>query len=359
MPDARKLDRERLKDYSRHVFGLMNGATVCAMIWLGDRLGLYAALRGGAPLNSEELAARTGLDERWLREWLHTQGAGGVLAYDGDDRFSLSPEAEAVLLDESHPANGIGCFSQLPAMFSVLDKLPESFATGRGLPYDALGADGALGLERGFGPWFRSLLIPVALPRLEGMREKLEAGTAVADLGCGAGVALVELAKAFPKSEFHGYDISRHALERAEANRVEAGLSNLEFHDAASDPLPGDERFGLVMTFDCLHDMAHPQRAIAAIRKGIAPDGTWLVADIKAQPTYEQNVEKNPMAAMMYGFSVLVCMSSSLSEPDGAGLGTLGLHSDLLQEMAAASGFTRFEPLDLGHPVNAFYVIRP
>lgn len=359
MPESRKLDREALKDYSRHVFGLLNGATVSAMIWLGDRLGLYEALRGGESTTSEELAAKTGLDERWVREWLHTQGAGGVLAYDGDNRFSLSAEAEAVLLDESHPANGIGCFTQLPVMFSLLEKLPESFKTGLGLPYDAMGPDGAVGLERGFGPWFRSLLIPVALPRLDGVREKLEAGATVADVGCGAGVALVELAKAFPKSEFHGYDISQHALERAGANRAEAGVSNLTFHDASRDPMPADASFELVLTFDCLHDMAHPERAVAAIRESIAPDGTWLVADIKSQPTYEGNVEQNPMASMMYGFSVLVCMSSSLSEPGGAGLGTLGLHADLLQKMAEQSGFTRFEPLDLGHPVNAFYVIRP
>ena len=294
-----------------------------------------------------------------MREWLYTQGAGGVLEFAGEDRFALSPEGEAVLVNERHPANGSGFFAQLPHMMGLLERLPEAFSSGRGLPYDALGPEGARGVERGFAPWFRTLLVPVAIPRLDGLQQRLESGLAVADVGCGAGVALLELARAFPASEFHGYDISSYALARAEENKKEAGLGNVVFHDASSDPLPSDGRFGFITTFDCLHDMTQPAQVIQAIGSAIAPDGTWLVADIKAQPSYEENVAKNPMAAMMYGFSVMVCMSSSLSEPGGAGLGTLGLHAGLLEEMARDAGFTRFETIDFGHPVNAFYVIRP
>ena len=359
MSEPRPLDPDRLRDYARNVFGLMNGASVAAMVYLGDRLGLYQALADGEPVTSDELAARVGLDERWLREWLYTQGAGGVLEYRGDDRFALSAEGKAVLVDETHPANGIGCFAQLPDLVGTLGRLPEAFRSGRGLNYDALGAAGAAGVERGFAPWYRSLLVPVAIPRIEGIKERLEEGIAVADMGCGAGVALVELARAFPKSDFHGYDISEHALGRAEQNRAAAGVSNLHFHDAARDPMPDDGRFGFVTTFDCLHDMSHPQGVITAIRRAIADDGTWLIADIKAQPSYEQNVEKNPMAGMMYSFSVMVCMSSSLSEPGGAGLGTLGLHAELLESMVRDAGFGHFEIIDFGHPVNAFYLVRP
>jgi hypothetical protein len=359
MSDERPIDPDKLRDYVRHVFGMMSGATVSIMICLGDRLGLYRSMAGAGPLTSEELAARTRLDERWVREWLYTQGASDVLSYEGDGRFELTPEGEALLVDENHPANGIGFFAQLPGMLEGLEKLPQAFATGRGLNYDALGPDAARGVERGLAPWFRSMLVPVALPRIDGVRERLESGIAVADVGCGAGVALIELARHFPKSEFHGYDISKHALARAEENKREAGADNVTFHDAAADPLPKDGRFEFVTTFDCLHDMAHPAKVIQQIRGAIASDGTWLVADIKSAPTFEENVENNPMAAMMYSFSVMVCMSSSLSEPGGAGLGTLGLHSDLLKGMTEDAGFTRFENLDLGHPMNAFYVVRP
>jgi hypothetical protein len=359
MPDRSTLDPDKMRDYAKHMFGMMNGATVATMVALGDRLGLYKALCGAGAVTSSELAERTSLDERWVREWLYTQGAGGVLEYEGDGRFALTPEGEALLVDESHPANGIGFFSQLPDLMGVIERLPEAFKSGRGLNYDSLGPGGARGVERGLAPWFRSLLVPMALPKIDAVSDELGAGTVVADVGCGAGVALIEMAKHFPNSDFHGYDVSKHALERGEENKRDAGIANVTFHDAASDPLPQDGRFGFVTTFDCLHDMSHPADVIQSIRGAIADEGTWLIADIKALPSYEENVEENPMAGMMYSFSVLVCMSSALSEPDGAGLGTLGLHEGLLQEMTEQAGFTRFTPVDMGHPMNAFYVVRP
>lgn len=359
MTTTSPLDPDRLKAFSLRLFGYMNGATVSMMVCLGDRLGLYEALADAGEVTSRELAEKSGLDERWVREWLYGQGASGLLETRDGERFRLSPEGVAVLVDESHPANGIGMLSQIPDLARTLDRLPEAFRTGLGLAYDELGAEGARGIERGLAPWFRSLLVPSALPKVEGVCEKLRAGARVADVGCGSGVALLEMAKAFPASEFHGYDISRHALARAEANRAAVGVSNVFFHDAHADKLPSDHRFDLITTFDCLHDMTDPELAIREIRAGLAEDGTWLVADIKARPSYAENVEKNPMAAMMYGVSVMVCMSSSLSARGGAGLGTLGLHAGLLESWARGAGFTRFAPIDLGHAVNAFYVVRP
>jgi 2-polyprenyl-3-methyl-5-hydroxy-6-metoxy-1,4-benzoquinol methylase len=355
----REIDRDRLREYTREVFGALSGAMTSAMIYLGDRLDLYRTLAGAGAVTSQELAERTGLSERWLREWLQQQGAAGILDYSGEGRFELSPEGKAILADERHPAFGAGFFSSLPQQMGVLERLPESFRTGLGLPYDALGPEGARGIERGLAPWFRALLVPTVLPRLDGVAQELDAGVTVADVGCGGGVALLEMARAYPRSEFHGYDISKHALARAERNRDDAGLRNAIFHDAAVEPLPEDSRFAFVTTFDCLHDMTDPASVIASIRRAIRPDGTWLIADIKSHPTYEKNVAENPMAAMMYGTSVLACMSSALSEKGGLGLGTLGFHEQRAREMVAAAGFKHFEPLDLGHPVNAFYVVRP
>ncbi|HEY8495199.1 MAG TPA: class I SAM-dependent methyltransferase [Myxococcota bacterium] len=359
MTDPRPLDGDALKTFARRLFDHLEGALTSAMVYLGDRLGLYRALRGAGPLDAAALAARTGLHERWVREWLQQQGAAGLLEYRGEGRFELAPEGAAVLADEAHPACGIGFFAQLPALMAVAERLPEAFRTGVGLPYDALGPEGAVGIERGFAPWFRALLVPLALPRVPGAVPLLERGVRAADVGCGAGVAMLELAKAFPRSEFHGYEISRHALERAEENRRAAGVDNAHFHDARVEPFPEDGSFAFVTTFDCLHDMTDPAGMVRRIRRALSDEGVWLVADIKAHASYEANVERNPMAAMMYGTSVLTCLSSALSEPGGAGLGTLGLHPELLERMARDAGFTRFEPLDLGHPVNAFYVIRP
>ncbi|HKA13477.1 MAG TPA: class I SAM-dependent methyltransferase, partial [Myxococcota bacterium] len=219
MSDDRAPDPERLKEFAQHVFGALSGAMTSAMICLGDRLGLYRSLAHEGPATSDELARRTGLSERWLREWLYQQGAAGVLEYRGEGSFALTPEGRALLADEQHPAFGCGMFASLPDTIAIVERMPEAFASGLGLDYDALGPGAASGVERGFAPWYRALLVPMALPRIAGLVPVLERGARVADVGCGAGVALLEMARAFPASRFYGYDISHHALSRAEANR--------------------------------------------------------------------------------------------------------------------------------------------
>lgn len=350
-------DPHKLRDFSRAVFSNMNGAVTAALVYLGDALGLYRSLAEGAA-TSTELATRSGLDERWVREWLYNQAAAGLIEHE-DERFALSPEGVVVLADENHPAFAGGTFSQMPSMMRVLEPLQESFKTGRGLPYDALGPDGAAGIERGFAPWVNAFLVPVGVPAVEGLQARLEKGAQVADVGCGGGAALIKLAEAFPASEFHGYEISQHALDRAAENMSAAGVQNVAFHHAEKEPLPSDGRFDAVLTFDCLHDMAHPDRVLGGIRGALREDGVFWIADIKSYPTFEENAAENPMASMMYGFSVLTCMSSALSEPGGMGLGTLGFHEDRARELTSAAGFKRFKRLEIDHPINAFYEVRP
>jgi SAM-dependent methyltransferase len=341
----------------------MSGAVTAGMIHLGDRLGLFRALHAaGAPLTAGELAAATGLVERWVREWAYNQAAAGVVLADtsGDDEwFSLAPAAVPVLVDEEHEACLVGMFHQLPATMARLDVLPDSFRTGIGHDYDSHGPEAAIGIERTFEPWMGVHLVPDVLPRLDGVVERLAAGTHVADIGCGSGGAVLHMARAFAASRFTGYEISRHALDRAAERLAASGLANVAFADPRAEPVPADGSLGLVTTFDCLHDMTDPAGVMHTIRAALAADGTWLVADMKAHPTFAENVERNPMAALMYGTSVLSCMSSALSEPGGAGLGTLGLPAERIEAMARAAGFTRFRRLDVDHPVNAYYEIRP
>jgi 2-polyprenyl-3-methyl-5-hydroxy-6-metoxy-1,4-benzoquinol methylase len=359
MASGPNIDMEKAKKTAEQVFGLLGGALVSGMIFLGDRLGLYQALDGAGPLTSENLAQKTGLHERWVREWLQGQAAAGLIDYKGEGRFALSPEAALVLANENSPLFLAGGFCALPQQMGVLERLTESFKTGMGLPYDALGPEGARGVERLLAPWFRTQLVPLALPKLEGVVTKLEAGAKVADVGCGAGVALIEMAKAYPRSAFHGYDISQHALGRAKANAAQAGVRNAMFHDANSDGLTGDASFDFITTFDCIHDMAHPDVVIRAIRGALKPDGTWLIADIHGEPTFEKNLTENPLAALMYGFSVMCCMSSALSEPGGAGLGTLGFPEPVARRMVTEAGFTVFTAHDFDNPINAYYEVRP
>jgi 2-polyprenyl-3-methyl-5-hydroxy-6-metoxy-1,4-benzoquinol methylase len=356
-------DPDSLKRYSLLLFGQLEGAVTSAMVHLGDRLGLYRALAAaGEPITTTELAARTGLVERWVREWAYNQAAAGlveVVDHEGEERFGLSPEAEVVLVDEGSPAFGLGWFHDLPGMVARVDRLDEAFRSGVGFDYDAHGAESVVGIERSFEPWYRHYLLPLVVPALDGMNARLAAGGRYADVGCGAGLAACLVAAAFPAAEVHGYDISRLALGRAEQRRAEQDLANVHFHDARDEPLPGDHRFDLVTTFDCLHDMTRPEEMVHLIRAAVGDDGTWLLVDMKARDTFSENMAKNPMAALMYGTSVLSCLASSLSEPGGTGLGTLGLPESRARAMAQAAGFTRFRRLDIDHPVNAFYEIRP
>jgi 2-polyprenyl-3-methyl-5-hydroxy-6-metoxy-1,4-benzoquinol methylase len=343
--------------FAFQVWGYKQGEMVSLLIHLGDRLGLYRAMAGAGPLTSAELATRTGLHERWVREWLRGQGAAGLLDWQDDERFELTPAGAAVLADEDDSlAFAAGAFSG-GIDPGYVDGLADAFRTGVGLAYDRQGPAGAHRTARMLGPWARLALVPRILPSLEGVVERLEAGTDVLDIGCGAGLALLAMAEAFPASRFHGYDISQHAIERATALVAEAGVANVEVQLAGVEDLPADARFGLVLTFDCLHDMTHPQATVDAIARTLEPDGTWLAKDIRCAEHPRDNL-RNPMAAMMWGFSVASCMASALSEPDGAGLGTLGLPPELLERYAADAGFHRFRVIDVEDPANLYYEIR-
>jgi len=342
---AADLDPDLLKLFSFQLFTKLEGAVTAAMVHLGDQLGLYRILRDAvAPRSSADLAAAAGLDERWVREWAYNQAAARMIVAEpgdggaGDERFSLTPEAAAVLADPDHPAYGMGMFHRLPQTMRAVEEMPESFRTGRGHDYDSHGPQGAVGIERSFEPWNKAFLLPVVLPALDGVVARLQEGARVADVGCGAGSAVLLMAQAYPASTFTGYDISHYALGRAEEKRAAANVVNAAFHDPRQEALPSNHTLDLVTTFDCIHDMTHPQEALEAIH---------------------ENAAKNPMASLMYGISVLSCMSSALSEPGGAGLGTLGLSEERARRMAEAAGFTRFRRLSIDHSVNAFYEVRP
>jgi len=264
-----------------------------------------------------------------------------------------------VLATPEHPYYGMGMFHRLPQTMNALEHVRDSFRSGVGHDYDSHGPQGAVGIERSFEPWNNANLVSAVLPALDGSVDRLRTGASVIDVGCGAGSAVLLMAAAFPASNFRGYDISQYALDRAAEKLAGSTVSNASFHDPRVSPMPADHSVDLVTAFDCIHDMTHPQQMMEAIRAAIKPDGVWLLVDIKALDTFEQNARKNPMASLMYGISVLSCMSSALSEPGGEGLGTLGLPESRARSMAEAAGFTRFRRLDIDHSVNAFYEVRP
>jgi 2-polyprenyl-3-methyl-5-hydroxy-6-metoxy-1,4-benzoquinol methylase len=349
---------ERLRRKVSLIAGMMTGAHVAAMIALGLRLGLYQRLVGAGAVTSVDLAQLSGLHERWLREWLRGQAAAGILEYRGNARFELSPEVATLLADTDNMMYLGGTFAGIPHRMRVLEDLPEAFRTGIGFSWDDRGSETASFSELTLRNWYREVLVGVALPMLDDVVQGLTAGGKVADVGCGAGLAILQMARAFPKSEFHGYEISAHALARAAEHRSAARVTNVTLHNAATNPLPGDALFDLITTFDCLHDMTHPEDVARAIRNAIRPAGVWFIADIDGAPTFEEQLQ-SPRTPLLYAMSVLGCMPSSLSEPGGAGLGTLGLPEPAMRQLVESAGFTRFRRIDLPHPINAFYEARP
>ena len=364
-----EVNPDALKMFSFLLFSKLEGAVTSAMVHLGDHLGLYKTLaQSNSPMTTAQLAHSTGLHERWVREWCYNQASARLISFAtspstppsvSDDTFFLSPEQCAVLADDQHPAFGMGMFHRLPQTMNAVTRMPESFRTGLGHDYDSHGPEGAVGIERSFEPWTNANLVGTVLPKLDGAVDALTNGCRVADVGCGAGGAVLLMARAFPNSSFVGYDISTYALDRAHQRLTESQLTNACFADPRVTPLPNDHSLDVVTTFDCIHDMTHPAQMMRSIRESLTDDGIWLLVDIKAHDTFALNATKNPMAPLMYGVSVLSCMSSALSTPDGAGLGTLGLSAGTAEQMARDAGFSRFRRLDVDHAVNAFYEIRP
>jgi 2-polyprenyl-3-methyl-5-hydroxy-6-metoxy-1,4-benzoquinol methylase len=353
------LDPDKTVVMALRVWGYKQGEVVSLMIHLGDRLGLYRALDGAGPVTADELAARTGLHPRWLLEWLRCQGAAGLVDSADGQVFALSREAAALLADEEGSVwFAAGAFGAATAPAETVDRLAASFRTGGGLSFDDLGPEAARKVERMLGPWSRLALVPVILPALDGVTKHLETGARVADVGCGSGITLLTLAETFPHSHFDGYDPSCHAIERARDHLSRRELGNVAFHQQAAGQLPDKPVFDLVLTFDALHDMPHPAHTARAIRRCLTAVGTWLIKEIRAGETWQDNLA-HPVAAMFYGTSVASCLPSGLSQPGGAGLGTLGLPPSVLERLCRDAGFRRFHVHDVGDPANLYYEVKP
>ena len=355
MTTDRDLDPDRLGRYTLATWGFKQGEVVSLMIHLGHRLGLYEALDGAGPVTASELAAATGYHERWLLEWLRGQAAARLLVSDDGEVFELEAEAAEVLARSGSRSFAAGAFAVLrPA--AVVDGIAESFTTGRGLDYDGLGEDSAQHVEGMLGPMTRALLLPVVIPGLDGVADKLAAGGTVIDVGCGGGLVIEMLADAFPASRFVGYDPSERAIEMASERLV--GRDNVELHTKGGEELPPSAAADLVGTCDWLPHMPRPDLTMQAIRGAISDDGTWVIKDIRSSPHWSDNL-KNPMLAMMYGTSVGSCLQSAMSADDALGLGTLGLNPEVARSMTAEAGFGRFSRLEVDDPTNLYYEVRP
>lgn len=347
---------EAARQYANMIWQYRQAETVAAMIHVGDRLALFKAMANAGPLSAEQLAARTGLHPRWLLEWMRLQAAARVLAYRGDDRFELPPEANDLLANSD--ARGFAASSFMGGHPpEQLAGLMESFRTGIGKTYESEGPSAVTKSEERHRVAAERSVVPKMLPALDGVVAKLEKGAIVADVGCGDGALVIAMARAYPHATFHAMDPSRFAVEHVMRRIAENGLKNVSGFVAPAERFPTIERYDLVITFDCMHDMTQPQAAIEEIYRRLADDGTWFIKDIRSKSKFEDNL-RNPMLAMMYGFSLFSCMASAMSEPGGAGLGTLGFNPEVAERMSRKAGFTRFKLHDFRDPGNLYYEVR-
>ena len=354
--EPRALDEDRLMQFVFRAVDEVGATLNAALVVMGDKLGLYRALAGAGPLTPEELASRTGTAERYVREWLNAQAAGGYVEYDPEGgTYELPPEQAVALTDESSPAYLPGFFQI--ALGSVLDspRITESARSGAGLGWHEHVHDVHEGCERFFRPGYNAHLVAAWLPALDGVVAKLERGAKVADVGCGHGASTILMAQAFPASTFVGSDYHAGSIETARTRGAEAGVGDrVEFEAVPAAAHPG-EGYDLVTMFDCLHDMGDPVGAARAVLDLLAADGTWMIVEPAAGDRVEDNL--NPVGRAYYGFSTLLCTPASLSQEVGLALGAQAGEARI-REVVEAAGFTRFRRV-AETPFNLVFEARP
>jgi SAM-dependent methyltransferase len=336
---AREIDQNKLDEFMGRFVGDLGAALSSALVVIGDKLGLYRAMADGEPVSAEELAARSGTDPRYVREWLSNQAAGGYVTYDPDsDRFCLTPEQSFALAQEGSPAFVPGAFQLATSLIKDEEKISEAFASGRGVGWHEHHHDLFAGTERFFRPGYAANLVSAWIPSLDGVEEQLSAGAEVADVGCGHGASTILMAQAYPNSRFVGFDYHKASISHAREVAAQAGLSDrVRFEVASAKAYPG-QGYDLVAMFDCLHDMGDPVGAARHVLNTLAPDGTWMIVEPFAGDRLQDNI--NPVGRVYYGASTLVCTPASRAQEVGLALGAQAGEARL-REVVVQGGFTR------------------
>ncbi len=351
-----QLDWNLIKKFSAQVSNDVGAAMMGALSYLGDRLGIFRAVAQAGPVTSAELAEHTGLNERYLREWLSAMAAAGYVNYDAATRkFSMLPEHAMVLANEESPFFVGGFLQMVIPNVSVTPKLKEAFKTGRGVPQSDYPPETWEAMERSSAGMYRNQLGRKWLPTMPQVVSALGDGGSALDVGCGSGRAAIAIASAFPKAKVFGYDAHPESIERARANARAAGRADRITFDVVDCTRLPAARFDFISTFDVVHDSVDPVGLLKSIRGALKRDGTYLMVEVNVSSKLEDNL--NPMGRMMYSISTLYCMTVSLAH-GGAGIGAC-MGEPRARELASEAGFTRFRRLPIEDAFSALYEVRP
>jgi 2-polyprenyl-3-methyl-5-hydroxy-6-metoxy-1,4-benzoquinol methylase len=314
------IDEAKLEAFVGQAVVDMGAAISGLMLHLGDRLGLYRAMVGAGPITSTTLAETTGTSERYVREWLGNQAAGGYVVYrPADGTFELPAEQAMVVADEQSPVFLAGAFETIASCYADHDLFTEAFRTGAGVGWHAHEGRLFSGITRLFRPGYAAHLVEGWLPTLDGVVDRLRSGGTVADLGCGLGASTVIMAQAFERSTFRGFDLHEPSIEAARVAAVEAGVESRATFEVATGTDFSGTGYDLVCLFDALHDMGDPVGVARRVREALKPDGTLMLVEPRAGDALEENL--NPVGRTYYGLSTVICTPGSLAQDVGLGLG--------------------------------------
>jgi SAM-dependent methyltransferase len=335
-----QIDQVKLEKFMGQALGELGAGMNAALVIIGDKLGLYKAMAGAGPMTPAELAQKTGTSERYVREWLNAQAAGGFVTYDAaTGRFTLPDEQALALAVEDSPAYLPGAYQIIASVLKDEPRITEAFRTGAGVGWHEHCADLFQGTERFFRPSYANNLISAWIPALDGVEAKLQAGAKVADVGCGHGASTILMTKAYPKSQFVGFDYHAPSIEHAWKAAEKAGVQDrVGFQVAWAKGFPG-KNYDLVAFFDCLHDMGDPAGAAAHVRQSLAPGGTWMIVEPFAHDRVEQNL--NPVGRVYYSASTMICTPASRAQEVGLALGAQA-GEQRLREVVTQGGFKSF-----------------
>lgn len=349
------MDMDRLNAFVGRFVGDLGAAVHAGMVVIGEKLGLYKALATG-PMTSAELAAKTRTDERYLREWLASQAAGGYITYDEkSNQFSLNEEQAFTMADEDSPAYLPGAFELALGALAAVPRITESFRSGAGMGWNEHNEHVIHGCEKFFRSGYIGNLLSSWIPSLDGIQKKLESGAKVADVGCGKGVSTLLMAKAFPNSQFVGFDYHDQSIQGAQESARKQELSGkVNFKVASAKEYPGKD-YDFVTVFDCLHDMGDPVGAAQHILQSLKKDGAWMIVEPFANDDLKDNL--NPVGRAYYGFSTLLCTPCSRSQEVGLCLGAQAGEARM-REVVSSAGFTHFRKA-AETPFNMVYEARP